>query len=233
MPAAATLIAGEVEMRFDAAARKSVESAFGAHKLFPMCQRVIEWTGDNKKDVLFLDGKGSANAPMGAARVPGYLQWKVTVPPDADSITVSATLQQQSGLFGGGDAAALELVVGPAGQPVTWTAGADKGNEVMSAPFSGATGMVTATLKGLTAGPQYVMIVNGGGSIIGRNISFATDCSLGPGNCVPPDMAMGGGSGGGCSCDVGGRGPLGGVYVLFGAFFALALLTRAARRRSR
>jgi hypothetical protein len=233
MPAAATAIANEVGMRFDAAAQKAVQDAFAAHKLYPTCERVITWTGSNNKNVLFLDGTGSTNAPMGAAKVPGYVQFKIDVPAGADSIHATAALQQQSSVFGGSGDPALELIVGPAGQPIVWTVGGDTGNQAMSAPFSGTTGTVTATLTGLMPGPQYVMIINGGSSVIGRNIGFATDCSLGPGNCVPPDMAMGGGNGGGCKCDVGGRGPLGGIYVLFGAFVALALLTRAARRRSR
>ncbi|MDB4965879.1 MAG: hypothetical protein JWN44_1568 [Myxococcales bacterium] len=234
MPMAAAAIAAETEMKIDAAARKKVEDAFAAHKLSPKCDRVITWTGTNKKSVLFLDGTGSANAPMGANRVPGYVQWKVDVPADSDSITVSATLQSQGGAFGGGAAAALELVVGPAGQPITWMVNGDVGNEVKSAPFSGASGAVTAKLAGLTAGPQYVMIVNAGGSVIGRNISFATDCSLGPGLCIPPDMAMGGGGNkGGCNCGVGGRAPVGGLYAMLGALLALALVTRAARRRWR
>ena len=55
------------------------------------------------------------------------------------------------------------------------------------------------------------MIVNGGGSVIGRNISFATSCSLGAGVCMPPDMAMAPPtSGGGCKCALGGRGAAGG-----------------------
>ena len=234
MPTAAAAIAGEVEMRLDAAARKAVESSFAAHALFPSCARVITWSGTNKKDVLFLDGVGAQNAPMGATKVPGYVQWKVDVPPDADSITATVTLQSQGGgLLGGTSAPALELAAGPSGMPIAWTAGTDSGNQARSVAFSGTTGTVTATLTQLPPGPQYVMILNGGGSIIGRNISFATDCSLGAGNCIPPDMAMGGGKSGGCSCTLGGRAPAGGPYLLLAALGALALLTRAARRRSR
>jgi hypothetical protein len=77
------------------------------------------------------------------------------------------------------------------------------------------------------------MILNGGGSVIGRNIGFSTSCSLGDGNCIPPDMATGGVGANGCHCEIGGRAPLGGVQLFFGAIAALALLRRAARRRSR
>lgn len=234
MPMAAAAIAGEVEMRLDAAARKAVEDSFAAHALYPSCARVITWTGSNKKKVLFLDGVGSQNAPMGATKVPGYVQWKIDVPADADSITATVTLMSAGGaLPGGGQAPALELAVGPSGMPIAWTPGTDSGNQVASAPFSGTTGTVTATLAKLPPGPQYVMILNGGGSIIGRDISFATDCSLGPGGCIPPDMAMGGGKSGGCSCTLGGRAPVAGPYLLPAALAALALLTREARRRSR
>jgi len=233
MPTAAMAIAHEVEMRIDAGARTSVETSFGAHKLLPTCDRVIAWTGTNKKDVLFLDGTDSANAPMGATKVPGYLQWKIDVPADSDSVTATLTIQQQSSLFGGGGAPALELVTGPTGMPIVWTAGSDTSNQTASAPFSGTTGQVTATLSGLVPGSTaYVMIVNGGGSVIGRNISFATSCSLGMGVCMPPDMAMPApDSGGSCKCALGGRASAGGGAVAF-ALVLLVLAARAATRRA-
>jgi hypothetical protein len=235
MPTAATAIAHEVEMRFDATARASVETAFGAHNLLPTCDRVITWTGSNKKNVLFLDGTGSANAPMGAAKVPGYVQWKIDVPADSDSITATLTIQVQSSAFGGSAAPALELAVGPTGMPIVWTVGGDSGNQTASVPFSATTGTVTATLTGLVPGSSaYVMIVNGGGSVIGRNISFATSCSLGAGVCMPPDMAMPNMNGGGsCKCALGGRGPVGGGALTGFLLVLLALATRAGRRRWR
>ena len=236
MPAAATAIAHEVEHalrrhRAPEASRTRSPRTSSCRT----CERVITWTGTNKKALLFLDGIDSTNAPMGAAKVPGYVQWKIDVPAGADSITATDDAAAQSSALGGsGSAAALELAVGPAGMPIVWTVDGDSGNETMSVPFSGAVGTVTATLTGLTPGPQYVMILNGGGSVIGRNIAFDTGCSLGAGMCVVPDMATGGGGGsGGCSCDVGGRGPLGGLYALLAALGMLALITRAARRRSR
>jgi len=95
-------------------------------------------------------------------------------------------------------------------------------------------GMVTATLTGLVSGTSnYVMIVNGGGGIIGRNISFATSCSLPGGVCMPPDMAMAAPNDGGCKCALGGRGAAGGLGSIFFALVALALATRAASRRWR
>ena len=235
MPTAATAIASEVEMRLDAAAKASVESSFGTHKLLPTCDHVITWTGSNKKDVLFLDGTDSANAPMGATKVPGYVQWKIDVPADADSITVTTTLQAQSSLFGGGSAPALSLVAGPTGMPIVWTAGSDNSNAAASADFSGTSGQVTATLSGLVPGATaYVMIVNAGGSIIGRNITFDTTCSLGAGLCMPPDMAMAKpDNGGGCKCSLGGHGAAGGLGTIFFALVALALIKRAASRRWR
>jgi hypothetical protein len=235
MPTAATAIAHEVEMRFDATARASVESAFGTHKLLPTCDRTIAWTGSNKKSVLFLDGTGSANAPMGATKVPGYVQWKIDVPADADSVTATVTIQMQSSLFGGGAAPALELDAGPTGMPIVWTVGTDSGNQTASVPFSDTKGPVTATLTNLVPGSSaYVMIVNGGGSVIGRNIGFATSCSLGAGVCMPPDMAMPNtDNGGSCKCALGGRAPVGGGALALFALVLLALATRAGRRRWR
>jgi hypothetical protein len=235
MPTAAMSIAHEVEMRFDTAARTSVESAFATHKLLPICERVITWTGTNKKNILFLDGTGSANAPMGAAKVPGYVQWKIDVPPDADSVTATLTIQPQNSAFGGNAAPALELAVGPTGMPIVWTVGTDSGNQTASAPFSATTGTVTATLANLVPGSSaYVMIVNGGGSVIGRNISFATSCSLGAGVCMPPDMAMPAmDNGGSCKCALGGRAPVGGGALFTFALVLVALATRAGRRRWR
>jgi len=233
MPTAAMAVATEVEMRIDATARAAVESAFGAHKILPGCARVISWTGSNKKNVLFLDGTGSANAPMGATKVPGYVQWKIDLPPDADSITATVTIQTQSGPFGGGGTPALELAVGPTGTPIAWTAGSDSGNQATSVAFSATSGTVTATLTGLTPGTsQYVMILNGGGSVIGRNISFDTSCSLGQGVCMPPDMAMPApDNGGSCKCALGGRAPVGGGAIAF-ALVLLVLAARAATRRA-
>ena len=72
------------------------------------------------------------------------------------------------------------------------------------------------------------MILNGGGSAIGRNISFATSCSLGAGLCMPPDMAMpSSDKGGSCKCALGGRAPVGGLGSICFALVALALATRA------
>jgi hypothetical protein len=147
---------------------------------------------------------------------------------------VTTTLQSQGSPLGGGSAPALTLVSGPTGMPIVWTAGSDNSNAVGSAAFSGTSGMVTATLTGLTPGTSnYVMIVNGGGGIIGRNISFATSCSLPGGVCMPPDMAMAAPNGGGCKCALGGRGAAGGLGSIFFGLVALALVTRAASRRWR
>ena len=55
-----------------------------------------------RRTLLFLDGTDSANAPMGATKVPGYVQWKIDVPADADSITATTTLQSQGSPLGGG-----------------------------------------------------------------------------------------------------------------------------------
>ena len=192
---------------------------------------MISWTGTNKKNVLFLDGTGSANAPMGATKIPGYVQWKIDVPADSDTVTATLTIQQQSSPFGGGLAPALELVTGPTGMPIVWTVDSDTSNQIATTPFSGTTGMVTATLGGLVPGSSaYVMIVNGGGSVIGRNISFATSCSLGMGVCMPPDMAMPApDNGGSCKCALGGRAPIGGGALAF-AFVLVALAVRSTRR---
>ncbi|MFI5290789.1 MAG: MYXO-CTERM sorting domain-containing protein, partial [Polyangia bacterium] len=166
-------------------------------------------------------------------RVPGYLQWKVDVPDGQDSITAQMNVVSGGGNpLGGSTPPKLELAVGPAGMPITWVVGTDSGNQATTAPFSGATGMVTATLSGLSPGPNYVMILNSGGSgSVGEEITFSTVCSQAMG-CATADAGMDGGvvppKSGGCSCELGGPSRLALAPL---AFALLVLLGLALRRR--
>ena len=178
MTTAATAAASEVGMLIDGAAAQKLQDSFTTHKILPQCDRVIDYATAGKKDLLGLDGTDSPYAPSGAKRVPGFVQWQLDVPAGADTITASMRLAAQAGSFsgsgsllGGGAAPKLELIVGPAGMPIQWVVKTDAGNEAASAPFSGTTGTVTATLAALQPGTYYVMIVNSGGGIIAQEIT--------------------------------------------------------------
>jgi hypothetical protein len=232
MTTAATDIASEAKTLLGADAKTKVEAAFTAHQILPECDRVIDWMPGDHKPLLGLDGTDSPYAPSGATRVPGFVQWKIDVPAGADSITAKLTLMQSGGsfsgtgsFFGGGSKPKLELIVGPPGEPVAWVPKTNGGNESQTAAFSGDTGAVTATLSGLGAGLNYVMIVNSGGGAIAQNITFETSCST-PGACGP-DMAMAASSEGGCKCSFGGRAALPAPLLLLP--FALLIRRRRAR----
>jgi MYXO-CTERM domain-containing protein len=124
----------------------------------------------------------------------------------------------------------LVLAVGPGGQPITWVPDSDNGNQAATAPFSGTTGMVSATVGGLSPGVSHVMILNkGGGGVAAVGITFETSCSQPGGVCATPDLGDDGGTPTdekGCSCDVGAPTRLGLLPLL-----AIALLALALRRR--
>jgi hypothetical protein len=229
---AAQAVADETALLLDAAARGQVEQSFARHGIWPSCKRVITWSG-KAKDVLMIEGTNGGVAPMGAARVPGFVQWKIEVPAGQDSITASLTLMARGGGFGGfggGDPPGLELVVGKDGGPVTWTADSDEGVYDKSAAFSGTSGKITATLGGLAPGTHHVMILNTGGGATARNISFSTSCTA-TDNCVPaaPDMGSGDpamGPGGGCACEVGDGRALPAVPLLLLCALMLFLVLR-------
>jgi hypothetical protein len=211
MTTAAEDFSKETALLLDADSQTKLEASFTAHKILPQCDRIIDWSPGDKKDILGLDGTDSPYAPSGAKRVPGFVQWKIDVPVGADSITAQMTLAAQSGSFssqggltGGGGTPKLEVIVGPPEMPIGWVANSDGGNEVASAMFSGTKGAVNATLTGLPVGTSYVMIVNSGGGIIAQNITFTTSCSV-PGGCQP-DMAVARpADSSGCRCDLGGH----------------------------
>lgn len=235
MPTAAASVADEAGMLLDAAAKQAVEDSFAQHAILPACERVIEWSG-KKKDLLFLDGIDSVYAPAGAGRVPSHLQWKIDVPGGQDSITAQMNVVDTGGgnPLGGSSPPKLELAVGPQGMPIVWNVGTDGGNQTASAAFSAAKGMVTATLTGLSPGPNYVMILNSGGSgSVAEEISFSTNCSQ-AGGCAGADAGVDGGASlmpqkGGCSCELGGHAPLALAPL---ALALLALLGLALRRRA-
>jgi MYXO-CTERM domain-containing protein len=236
MTSAAMDISSEVKMLIDDTASKAVDDSFTTHKILPVCDRVIEYTAGDKKDLLGLDGTDSPYAPSGAARVPGFVQWKIDVPVGNDSITATMKLVGNGGsfsggggLFGGGAPPKLELIAGPAGRPIQWVVKTDAGNEVGSGMFSGTTGQVTATVSGLTPGPNYVMIVNSGGGSIAQNITFDTSCTAAD-NCAP-DMALAkpDDSSSGCKCSFSDNGSL--SFAPLG-LLAFALVALRRRRRS-
>jgi MYXO-CTERM domain-containing protein len=239
MTTAATNVAAEVSMLLDGPSAQKLQDSFTTHKILPQCDRVIDYAGAGKKALLGLDGTDSPYAPSGAKRVPGFVQWQLDVPAGADSITAGTRLAAQAGSFsgsgsllGGGAAPKLELIVGPAGMPIQWVVNTDAGNEAASAPFSGTTGTITATLGALVPGTYYVMIVNSGGGIIAQDVTLTTSCTNAAG-CAPPDMAMPKtNSSGGCKCDVGGSGraPLAPIVLMA---LVLAFRWRSSRRRWR
>jgi hypothetical protein len=234
MTTAATTVQDEVMMLIDPTAAQAVQDSFAAHKILPVCDRVIDYAAGDVKDVLGLDGTDSPYAPSGATKVPGFVQWKIDLPVGADSITATLTLSSQAGSFsgqggflGGGSAPSLELAVGPAGMPIQWVVGTSDGNEAASAPFSGTSGTVTATLSGLTVGTNYVMIFNSGGGIIAENIKFDTSCA-GAAGCAPDMAVVKHPTGSGCSCELGAAGGFT-LAPLFLVAFAFVLLRRRAR----
>jgi MYXO-CTERM domain-containing protein len=235
MTQAANDIADEVGMLLDAAAKDKLVAAFTAHKILPVCDRVIDYTPGDKKSLLGLDGTDSPYAPSGATRVPGFVQWKIDVPVGADAIIAHLTVREGGsfsgggGLLGGSSAPKLELVAGPPGEPVQWVLKSSGGNEVATAAFDKNSGAATATLGGLSPGVHHVMIVNAGGGAIGQNISFDTGCTN-PAGCAP-DMATAAPPdlGSGCKCDVGGNTTLSLAPLLLLALAVFLLRRRAAR----
>jgi hypothetical protein len=233
MTTAAAAVADEADLLVGGNAKQAVQDSFGKHAIYPLCDRVIEWTGQTKT-LLGLDGTDSPYAPPAAARVPGFVQWNIDVPAGNDSITATLTLQKTPGSFSGGGGffagsapPSLELAVGPPGMPLQWTPNTDGGNQAATAPFSGNKGQVTATLSGLAAGPSYVMILNSGGGATASDIKFSLSCSA-PGGCAPADAGTDAAGGPtlskGCKCDVGGRGQPGPLPLLLVA--AVVLLVR-------
>lgn len=199
--------------------------AFTGRGVLPGCDRILRSGGP--KRALCLDGDGRGV-------VPGHVQWRVELQPTHDALKVALEVMTGSCTVTTGTPPAprLQLAVRRGDQPVAWSG--DTGTYDQLVDLAPAGGQWTATVP-LGPGVYHAMIVNGGGSTIGRNLSVGPTCTrpLGCDGTTAADLGSDGGPGSpaeGCGCRIGGRGP--GLAASTG-IAALVLSMGAALRRRR
>lgn len=196
MTAYAKVLRQEVQLRagLGADADAKLTRAMTDHGVLPLCDRVIRDLAP--KPTLCMPGVDVDGNYM---IMPGWVQWRVDVPASADTID----LKFQTARIGPcpvnsvRDEPQLKLAVRRGETPVTWKMDEGSYDQLLDIDSTG-----TNWEKKLKAAPgtYHLMIVNKGGSIVGRNIAFTTLCENTMGCSAAADL--GGGAGGGA--DLGG-----------------------------
>ncbi|MCS6913028.1 MAG: MYXO-CTERM sorting domain-containing protein [Myxococcales bacterium] len=206
----AELVLQEVALRADQlgpAAQAQVEAAFVAHGILPACDRVIR--GMRPKPLLCLDG---IEGRGGRTRRAGHVQWRIEVPATADGLLVELEASSGGcagpGLFRMPPPPLLQLAVAAGEAPIRWQRDEGSYDELVMLEQEGPRWRGQVPVR---PGVYHVMVVNAGGSAIGRNIRFSLRCQ-GAGRCQEAGEAPG------CGCRMGGvsGGPSGAWLVAVG-----------------
>lgn len=183
----AKLLVQEIKLRaagLGADAEMKMTAALTQHGILAECDRIIKTPAPKK--ILCLDGDGRA-------LMAGHVQWRIAVPGNADTIkvtlrTTDGACTQSTSLVN--PPPKLQLLLRGGDMPVTWDSG--KGTYDSAIDFTTAGTNLEAKIP-MAKGVYHLMIGNGGGSVIGRDVSIETSCSS-PQGCetLTPDMASSG-----------------------------------------